>query len=97
MMGIGQALMEHTEIDERSGRIVNANLAEYLVPVMADTPEMEVIFVADEDPHLGPLAAKGIGEIALCGIGPAIVNAVWHATGKRLRTLPLTPDRLAMA
>jgi xanthine dehydrogenase YagR molybdenum-binding subunit len=94
MMGIGQALMERTEVDDRSGRIVNANLAEYLVPVLADTPDVEVIFVPEEDPHLGPLGAKGLGEIALCGIGPAIVNAIFHATGRRIRDLPVTPDKL---
>lgn len=95
IMGIGQALMERTEVDERTGRIVNANLAEYLVPVLADTPEMDVIFMPEDDPHLGPLGAKGIGEISLCGIGPAIINAVWHATGRRIREAPITPDKLA--
>jgi xanthine dehydrogenase YagR molybdenum-binding subunit len=94
IMGIGQALMERTEMDNRSGRVVNANLAEYLIPVLADTPELEVIFVPEEDPHLGPLGAKGIGEVALCGIGPAIANAVFHATGRRVRDLPITPDKL---
>lgn len=94
IMGIGQALMERTEVDDRTGRVVNANLAEYLVPVLADTPELEVHFVPEHDPHLGPLGAKGLGEIALCGIGPAIANAVFHATGRRVRDLPITPDRL---
>ncbi len=94
IMGIGQALMEHTEVDNRSGRVVNANLAEYLVPVLADTPSLEVVFLAEEDPHIGPLGAKGLGEIALCGIGPAIANAVYHATGRRVRDLPITPDKL---
>ena len=94
IMGIGQALMERTEVDNRTGRIVNANLAEYLVPVLADTPSIEVIFVPEEDPHIGPLGAKGLGEIALCGIGPAIANAVFHATGRRVRDLPITPDKL---
>ena len=95
IMGIGQALMERTEVDERTGRVVNANLAEYVVPVLADTPAMEVIFVPEEDPHLGPLGVKGLGEIALCGIGPAIANAVYHATGQRIRDLPITPAALA--
>lgn len=94
IQGIGQALMERTEVDEQSGRIMNANLAEYLIPVLADTPALEVIFVKEDDPHLGPLQAKGIGEIALCGIGPAIANAVFHATGIRVRELPITPDKL---
>jgi xanthine dehydrogenase YagR molybdenum-binding subunit len=96
IMGIGQALMERTEVDDRSGRIVNANLAEYLVPVLADTPAMKVIFVPEDDAHLGPLGAKGLGEIALCGIAPAIANAVFHATGQRMRDLPITPDKLLM-
>ncbi len=55
-MGMGQALMEHTEVDDRTGRVTNANLAEYLVPVLADTPELEVMFLPEEDPHIGPLA-----------------------------------------
>jgi xanthine dehydrogenase YagR molybdenum-binding subunit len=86
--------MEHTEVDDRTGRIVNANLAEYIVPVLADTPDLSVFFVPEEDPHIGPLGAKGLGEIALCGIGPAIANAVCHATGRRVRDLPITPDKL---
>ena len=94
IMGIGQALMEQTEVDNRTGRVVNANLSEYLVPVLADTPAIEVIFLPEEDPHLGPLGAKGLGEIALCGIGPAIANAVYHATGRRIRDVPITPDKL---
>jgi xanthine dehydrogenase YagR molybdenum-binding subunit len=95
--GIGQALMERTEVDNRTGRVVNANLAEYLVPVLADTPAMEVMFIPEEDPHIGPLGAKGLGEIALCGIGPAIANAVFHAIGHRMRHLPITTDKIAQA
>ncbi len=95
--GIGMALLEQTEIDARSGRFVNANLAEYLVPVMADTPELDVMFVAEDDGNIGGLGTKGLGEIAMVGVAPAIANAVFHATGKRLRHLPMTPDRLAMA
>jgi xanthine dehydrogenase YagR molybdenum-binding subunit len=97
MGGIGMALLEQTEIDKRTGRFVNANLAEYLVPVMADTPVLDVTFVPEEDAHIGGLGTKGLGEIALVGVAPAIANAVFHATGKRLRHLPMTPDRLAMA
>jgi xanthine dehydrogenase YagR molybdenum-binding subunit len=97
MGGIGMALLEQTEIDRRTGRFVNANLAEYLVPVMADTPALDVTFVPEEDANIGGLGTKGLGEIALVGVAPAIANAVFHATGKRLRHLPMTPDRLAMA
>jgi xanthine dehydrogenase YagR molybdenum-binding subunit len=68
--------------------------SEHIVPVLADTPDLSVFFVPEEDPHIGPLGAKGLGEIALCGIGPAIANAVCHATGRRVRDLPITPDKL---
>ncbi|WP_428484536.1 xanthine dehydrogenase family protein molybdopterin-binding subunit [Rhodopila sp.] len=95
IMGVGQALMEHTEVDDRTGRVTNANLAEYLVPVLADTPDLDVIVLNEEDAHIGPLGAKGLGEIALCGIGPAIANAVYHATGRWVRDLPITPDKLS--
>jgi xanthine dehydrogenase YagR molybdenum-binding subunit len=97
MGGIGMALLEQTEIDPRSGRFVNANLAEYLVPCMADTPELDVTFVTEHDANIGGLGTKGLGEIALVGVAPAIANAIFHATGKRLRHLPMTPDRLALA
>jgi xanthine dehydrogenase YagR molybdenum-binding subunit len=93
--GIGMALMEDAVVDARNGRVPNANLAEYALPVHADTPQtMEVIFVPEEDPHVNPLGAKGIGELSMVGVAPAIANAVFHATGKRVRELPITPDRL---
>jgi len=93
--GIGMALMEHTVVDARNGRVANANLAEYAVPVHADAPPvMDVIFVPEEDPHLNPLGVKGLGEIAMVGVAPAILNAIHHATGKRIRELPATPDKL---
>ena len=93
--GIGMALMEHTVVDPRNGRVVNANLAEYAVPVLADTPQvMDVTFVEENDPHVNPLGVKGLGEIAMVGVAPAIANAVYHATGKRIRELPITPDKL---
>jgi xanthine dehydrogenase YagR molybdenum-binding subunit len=93
--GIGMALMEHAVVDARNGRVINANLAEYAVPVHADTPPtMEVHFVEEHDPHVNPLGVKGLGEIAMVGVAPAIANAVFHATGKRIRTLPITPDKL---
>jgi xanthine dehydrogenase YagR molybdenum-binding subunit len=93
--GIGMALMEHTIVDPRNGRVTNANFAEYAVPVHADAPPlMDVIFVPEEDVHVNPLGVKGLGEIAMVGVAPAIVNAIYHATGKRLRELPATPDKL---
>jgi xanthine dehydrogenase YagR molybdenum-binding subunit len=93
--GIGMALMEHSVVDVRNGRVPNANFAEYAVPVHADAPRvMDVIFVEEHDPHVNPLGVKGVGEIAMVGIAPAITNAIFHATGKRIRTLPVTPDKL---
>ena len=93
--GIGMALMEHAVVDPRNGRVPNANFAEYAVPVHADTPPvMEAIFVEEHDPHVNPLGVKGVGEIAMVGIAPAIANAVYHATGRRIRELPITPDKL---
>ncbi|HEY4545322.1 MAG TPA: xanthine dehydrogenase family protein molybdopterin-binding subunit [Pedomonas sp.] len=93
--GIGMALMEHSAVDPRNGRVPNATLAEYAIPVHADTPpEMDVIFVEENDPHVNPLGVKGVGEIAIVGVAPAIANAVYHATGKRIRTLPITPEKL---
>jgi xanthine dehydrogenase YagR molybdenum-binding subunit len=93
--GIGMALMEHSIVDARNGRVPNANLAEYAVPVHADAPPLvDVIFVEEHDPHVNPLGVKGVGEIALVGVAPAITNAIFHATGKRIRELPVTPDKL---
>ena len=93
--GIGMALMEHSVVDARNGRVPNANFAEYAVPVHADAPPlMDVIFVEEHDPHVNPLGLKGVGEIAMVGVAPAIANAIFHATGKRIRELPITPDKL---
>jgi xanthine dehydrogenase YagR molybdenum-binding subunit len=93
--GIGMALMEHSVVDPRNGRVPNANLAEYAVPVHADSPPvMDVIFVEEDDPHVNPLGVKGVGEIAVVGVASAIANAIYHATGKRIRELPITPDKL---
>lgn len=87
--GMGMALMERTVLDARDGRPVNAHMADYLMPVNLDTPKLEALFVDEDDPHVNPLGVKGLGEIALVGTAPAIANAVFHATGKRVRTLPI--------
>ncbi len=92
--GIGMALMEQAEWDARLGRVMNANLAEYLVPVNADVTDLDVTFVRSSDEIFNPLGAKGLAEIALCGVAPAIANAVYHATGKRVRHLPIMPEKL---
>jgi xanthine dehydrogenase YagR molybdenum-binding subunit len=92
--GIGMALTEETIIDPRRGRYVNANLAEYHVPVNMDAPVIDVITVPEDDPHVNELGVKGIGEIGITGATAAIANAVYHATGKRVRELPITPDKL---
>lgn len=92
--GIGMALMERTVLDQRDGRAVNAHMADYLVPVNLDIPALEAHFVEEEDPFVNPLGVKGLGEIALIGIAPAIANAVFHATGKRVRELPIRVENL---
>ena len=92
--GIGLALFEETLIDGRNGRAVNGNLAEYHVPTNADIQGIEVQIVDEDDPHVNPLGAKGIGEIGITGVGAAIANAVYHATGKRVRDLPVTLDKV---
>jgi xanthine dehydrogenase YagR molybdenum-binding subunit len=92
--GIGMALMEHTRTDLRNGRYVNADIAEYHIPVHADVPAIEVLFVDEHDPHVDPIGAKGIGEIGMTGVAAAIANAVFHATGVRVRDLPITLDKL---
>jgi len=94
IFGIGMALMENTVFDPVRGRIVNANLAEYHVPVNRDVPMIDVITVEEDDPHVNEIGAKGIGEIGVTGATAAIVNAVYHATGRRIRELPVTPDKL---
>lgn len=92
--GIGMALMEELVIDHRFGRAINNNLADYHVPVNADIPNIDVFFVNKPDPYTNPMGSKGIGEIALIGMAPAIANAVFNATGKRIRRLPITVDKL---
>src|SRR2546426_298065 len=93
--GIGMALMERSVVDARNGRISNAHFAGYAVPVHAATPPvMDVIFVEEHDPHVNPLGVKGVGEIAMVGVASAITGAIFHATGRRIRELPVTPDKL---
>jgi len=93
IMGLGMALMEETQFDERNGRIMNPSLAEYHVPVHADVPEIDVIWTDIPDPHT-PMGAHGIGEIGITGVAAAVANAIYNATGKRIRDLPITLDKL---
>ncbi len=92
--GIGMALHEETLIDHNLGRIMNANMADYHVPVNADVHDIEVIFVEEPDDIVNPLGVKGVGEIGIVGVAAAIANAIYHATGKRVRDLPITLDKL---
>jgi xanthine dehydrogenase YagR molybdenum-binding subunit len=92
--GIGMALHEETVFDERLGRVVNNNLAEYHVPVQADVPDIEVAWIDGADLRANPLGAKGIGELGITGAAAAVANAVYHATGTRVRDLPITLDKL---
>ncbi|MDQ3283172.1 MAG: xanthine dehydrogenase family protein molybdopterin-binding subunit, partial [Acidobacteriota bacterium] len=92
--GIGMALQEATEIDHRFGRIMNPSLQHYHVPVNADVHEIETVFVEEDDRIVNPLGVKGMGELGMVGIPAAIANAVFHATGRRIRDLPITPDKL---
>lgn len=91
------ALMEERVIDQRFGRPINNNLADYHVPVNADIPNVDVLFVNKKDPYTNPIGSKGLGEIALVGVAPAVANAVFNATGKRIRSLPITRDKLLEA
>jgi xanthine dehydrogenase YagR molybdenum-binding subunit len=93
IMGLGLALMEETQFDERNGRIMNPSLAEYHVPVHLDVPDIDVIWTDIPDPHT-PMGAHGIGEIGITGVGAAVANAVFNATGRRVRDLPITLDKL---
>src|SRR4030088_3630558 len=92
--GIGMALHEETLIDHHFGRIMNANFGEYHVPVNADVHDIKVIFVDEPDEIINPLGIKGLGEIGIVGVAAAIANAIYHATGKRVRDLPITVDKL---
>ncbi|MFF5372757.1 xanthine dehydrogenase family protein molybdopterin-binding subunit [Streptomyces sp. NPDC013187] len=92
--GIGAALLEHTVTDHRDGRIVNANLADYLVPVNADIPDLKAVYLEGEDYKADPIGVKGLGELVQIGVAPAIANAVFHATGRRVHELPITAEAL---
>jgi xanthine dehydrogenase YagR molybdenum-binding subunit len=92
--GVSFALHEAAVMDQRSGRPMNPNLAEYHVPVNADVPSLEAILVEEHDPHVNALGIKGVGEIGVTGSAGAVANAVWHATGVRVREFPITLDRL---
>jgi xanthine dehydrogenase YagR molybdenum-binding subunit len=92
--GIGMALHEETLVDHNFGRIMNANIAEYHVPVNADVRDIKIIFVDEPDSTINPLGIKGVGEIGIIGVAAAIANAVYHATGKRVRDLPITIDKI---
>ncbi|MBA3712399.1 MAG: xanthine dehydrogenase family protein molybdopterin-binding subunit [Pyrinomonadaceae bacterium] len=92
--GLGQALLEHTELELNYGRYVAKDLANYLVPVNADVPDLEAYFVDEVDEHASPIGAKGIGELGAVGVSAAIANAVYHATGVRVRDLPITVEKL---
>ena len=94
VMGIGMALHEETFIDARLGRWMNHNYAEYHVPAHADVEDIDVIFVEEPDPEVTPLGVKGLGEIGIVGTAAAVANAIYHATGKRVRSLPVTIDKL---
>jgi xanthine dehydrogenase YagR molybdenum-binding subunit len=92
--GIGMALEEESVIDQTFGRFMNHSLAEYHVAVNADVHDIDVIFVEEHDDVVNTLGAKGLGEIGIVGVAAAIANAVYHATGKRIRELPITLDKV---
>lgn len=92
--GIGIALTEAMEHDPRDGHVVSRDLAEYHIPCHADVPPLDVHFLAERDPYVGPLQAKGLGELGICGAGAAVLNAIYNACGTRIRSLPATPDKI---
>ncbi|RYE27865.1 MAG: xanthine dehydrogenase family protein molybdopterin-binding subunit, partial [Hyphomicrobiales bacterium] len=93
-MGVGAALMEELAVDKRRGFFVNHDLASYEVPVHADIPHQEVVFLDETDPLSSPMKAKGVGELGICGVGAAVANAIYNATGVRVRDYPITLDKL---
>ena len=92
-MGIGAALMGEMAVDKRLGLFVNRDLAGYEVPVHADVPHLDALFIDEVDPTISPVKAKGVGELGLTGVAPAIANAVYNATGVRVREYPVTLDK----
>jgi xanthine dehydrogenase YagR molybdenum-binding subunit len=92
--GMSSALLESTELDERYARYVNDNLADYLVPVNADVPQVDVILVSEVDNDINPAGVKGLGELANVGANAAICNAIFHATGQRIRKLPVRLENI---
>ena len=92
-MGVGAALMEELAVDKRYGFFVNHDLAGYEVPVHADIPHQDVIFLDEVDDKSSPMKAKGVGELGLCGVGAAVANAVYNATGVRVRDYPMTLEK----
>ena len=94
VMGAGAALMEELAIDKRHGFFVNHDLASYEVPVHADIPHQDVIFLEEADRSSSPMKARGVGELGICGIGAAVANAIYNATGVRVRDYPITLDKL---
>jgi len=93
VMGIGMAQLEETVFDQATGRITNGTFADYLIPVSADIPDLDVIFVGEPD-RFNAVGVKGIGEVGTVGMPAAIANAVQHATGRRIRSLPITLEKL---
>jgi xanthine dehydrogenase YagR molybdenum-binding subunit len=94
VMGLGQVLTEDTHYDLRTGRPINDNFADYAVPVNSDVHSLEVEFIDIPDLHFNPIGCRGVGEIGITGVAAAVANAVFNATGKRIRDLPITPDKL---
>ena len=92
--GLSSALHEETEMDRQAARYVNTNLADYLIPVNSDVPDIEIIIVPEKDDRVNRLGIKGIGEIGIVGMNAAVANAVFNATGKRIRDLPIRPQKL---
>jgi xanthine dehydrogenase YagR molybdenum-binding subunit len=93
-MGLGMALLEESVVDDRSGAFLNHDLAQYHVPTCADVQDIEAVWIKEEDPYLNPMGAKGVGEVGIVGTAAAIANAVHHATGRRVRDVPITPAKL---
>jgi xanthine dehydrogenase YagR molybdenum-binding subunit len=92
--GLGHALLEKSEIDPAMGRFLNRNYSGYLLPTSADIPKLDILFVGEFDADASPIGAKGLGELTAVSVAPAIANAVYHATGKRIRDLPITLEKL---